>query len=453
MFKVFELLKATKGKLISGSADAQVNAISIDSRTINENDAFIAIRGVTFDGHNFIQEAIDKGAKAVIVQYQVSGIKCQDKNINLIKVKDTIKALGDIANFQRRKFSIPVIAVTGSNGKTTAKEMIAWVLSKGFCVLKNEGTKNNQIGLPQTLTQLNRNHDIAVLELGANHFGEIGYLAKICQPNIGIITNIGPSHLEFLMDLGGVLKEKYTLIENLERPGIAILSSDDKLLGEKISGNKKNFIFSFGFKHKSDFFVTGIKNNSERLEFMVNKKFKFRLRTPGLFNIYNALAAITVARILGFEYKAIASRLLSFDFPKSRLQVIKLKNIKFLDDTYNSNPASLNAALDTLANFKARGRRIFVMGDMLELGKHKELFHRKIGRYLTHACDTFISVGKLSKLAAQEAKNFGFDGKNIFTCQTSSQARDILRQKISADKDDIVLVKGSRAMKMEGVFK
>ena len=458
MFKVNELLKATGGRLINAKGDISIRGISIDSRTINSQDAFIAIRGNNFDGHNFIEESIKKGASCVIKESRFkidagSWMIGNRRKVALLEVKDTIKALGDIARYHRSKFDIPIIAVTGSNGKTTTKEMAAWILSKKYKVLKNEGTKNNQIGLPLTLLSLNNYHDIAVLELGTNHFGEIDYLARVCQPNIGIITNIGLAHLEYLHNLESVFKEKYTLIKNLQRPYVAILNADDGLLRKKIAGmSKKAFILGFGVKNKSDFFAAHIRELNGKTEFLL-QKYRFTLNTLGVYNIYNASAAIAVARIFGIGLRSIASRLTTFHFPQSRLKLITLNKIKFIDDTYNSNPASLKHALDTLNNFKIKGRKIFVMGDMLELGRYNRLFHCRVGRDVAKVCDVFISVGELSKLTAKAAVALGFDIKNMFTCATCSEARDILLNKVSPRGKDIVLVKGSRLMKMEEIFR
>ncbi len=488
MFRVDELVEATKGKLINlqlprtkvrglSKVDTETlsssglragfssgecineargitaRGISIDSRTIKPQDVFIAIKGNNFDGHDFINEAITKGASCV---FKEPGSKAKDRgrNVPFIEVKDTIKALADIAIFQRKKFNIPVIAITGSNGKTTTKEMVARVLSGKFNVLKNEGTKNNQIGLSLALLNLNSSHDIAVLEAGTNHPGEIEYLAGVCQPNICVITNIGPSHLEYLHNLGGVFKEKYKLVENLVKPYIGILNADDNLLKSKISPkHAKTVIFGFGMKNSCDFSARLIKNDITGFEFCVNKKYKFRLKTPGHYNIYNALAAITVARILGLAYKDIIYRLNTFDFPQSRLKFKEINSVKFIDDTYNSNPLSLSLALNALANFRIKGRKIFVMGDMLELGKSEKSFHYQAGRQAARCCDVFITVGNLSKAAARGALASCFDTRNIFTCQTIDQARRILFDKLLINRGDLILVKGSRRMKMDEVFK
>lgn len=462
MFKVNELLEATQGRLIQGRENITVKGISIDSRTIGPGEAFMAIKGINYDGHDFMGEAIEKKTNCIIVassrHFKIQRQKRaqKDRRITFIEVKDTTKALGDIAHFWRNKFDIPVLAITGSNGKTTAKEMTAWILSKRFKVLKNEGTENNHIGLPLTLLELNRNHDIAVLELGTNHFGEINYLTQISQPNIGIITNIGPAHLEYLHNLEGVLREKYTLVENLRRPHIAILNSDDDLLRTQVVRKaKKPVIFGFGIKYRSDFFATDIKIINGKIEFTPHpcKGIRFTLKTMGYFNIYNALAAAACARIFGIAYKDIASRLAVFDFPQGRLKIVRLNKIRFIDDTYNSNPLSLKQALETLDNFRMKGKKIFIMGDMLELGNYGESFHYQAGQKAAGICDIFITVGKLSKLAAQAAKMSGLNIKNIFTCESPDEAGDVLFNKVTPKEDDIVLVKGSRLLKMEQLFK
>lgn len=452
MFKIEELLKAAGGNLIYGSKSAPVKGISIDSRTIRSGYAFVAIKGKSFDGHDFIDEAIKRKATCVISE--AGRRKRQAGGVTFIEVADTIKALGDIARFQRKKFDIPLIAITGSSGKTTMKEMISRVLSGKYKVLKNRGTENNHIGLPMTLLKLDRNYDLAVLEAGTNHFGEVSYLAGVCLPNIGIITNIGAAHLEYFKNLRGVFKEKYSLIRHLRRPQIAILNADNALLKRQIAGrDSSRFILGFGVKNRADFFASDIKNFSGGLEFLVNKKYRFTLKTLGYYNIHNALAAIAVARLFGMGYKEIARRLVSFNFPEGRLKSRELNNIRFIDDTYNSNPLSLKQALEALNSLEVTGRKIFVMGDMLELGKQEKLFHRQAGRKVAEVCDAFVAVGRLSGLAAEAAKNSGFDIKNIFTCRTPLEAREILFNKISPGEGDVVLIKGSRRIRLEEVFR
>lgn len=454
MFTITELLKATEARLIQVGRQEQIRGISINSRTIPSGFAFVAIKGSNFDGHNFISQAIEKGASCIIIgKGKGRGRGRFFDKVTIIEVKNTIKALGDIAAFHRRRFAIPVIAVTGSNGKTTTKEMLCWLLSTRFKVLKNEGTKNNHIGVPLTLLKLNKSCDMAVVELGTNHCGEIGYLARIAQPNIGVITHIGPAHLEYFKNLEGVFKEKYSLLEHLIAPAISILNSDDKFLHKKIYTGTKRPIFSFGIRHPADFFATDI-HRDKKLEFRIkDSRYKIRLNTLGLGNISNALAAIATARIFGLDYKTIALRLSIFEFPQGRLKMRELKRIRFIDDTYNSNPLSLREALNTLAHLKTKGRKIFVMGDMLELGKGAEAFHYQAGRLAAGVCDVLISVGNLSQEAAGVARKIGSARLNVFHCQTTRQAADILWKKILPEPEDIVLVKGSRAMQMERVFR
>lgn len=451
MFKVDEIIKATKGILIQGSFQGSLAGISTDSRGLKAKEAFLALRGENFDGHDFIVSAIKSKASCLIVEKDPQVFI--PTAVAVIRVKDTTVALGDIARFQRQKINLPVIAVTGSNGKTTTKEMIAWVLSAQGLVLKNEGTKNNQIGLPQTLIQLSKRDNFAVVEIGTNHFGEVDYLAKIASPNIGIITNIGPSHLEFLEDLKGVAKEKTALLDNLATPAIALLNADDRslkgLIQRKIKGRH---IFSYGINEKSDFCASGIKLKNGKVQFKVNSKFNFELSTLGDYNIYNALCAIAVGRIFGLSYHKIRARLAAFKFPKGRLNLVEFKGLRFIDDTYNSNPFSLNAALAALGAVDCKGRKILIMADMLELGKQKELLHRQIAWSITNTCDLLIAVGSLARITACAARENGLAAKHIFCCDNALQARDILFKKISVQEEDLILVKGSRLMKMEKVL-
>jgi len=451
MLKAEELLRAAAGSASGGAAAlGTVDGFSIDSRTIKKGEAFIALEGVNFNGHDFIGDAVGKGASCVISEPFSSKERKKYRGVFFIEVQDTVKALGGIARYMRRKSGIPVVAVSGSNGKTTTKEMIAWVLSLSFNVLKNEGTKNNHIGLPQALLGLNEQSELAVLELGSNHFGEIDYLSGICEPNVGVLTNIGPSHLEFFNDLRGVFREKYSLIRNLRQPGIGILNSDDIFLNREM-GRSSGTVLNLGFggTKKCEFFADKIRPSGDKICFSVNNN-KFAINSLGRHNVYNALAAIAVARIFGMEYKAIRKRLLEFDFPKGRLKVIRVNEASFIDDTYNSNPASFKNALAALSMFKTRGRKIVVMGDMLELGGERERLHSQAGEEAARVCDIFITVGELSRHAAESARGLGL--RDIFVCSSAQEARRVLFDSVSLKKNDVVLVKGSRSMRMEGVF-
>jgi len=445
MFKIYELVRASQGKLISGDGQKNVKGISIDSRKIQKGEAFLAIRGDNFDGHDFIKAAAARGASCIIAEKDLSGI-----GVALIKVKNSTKALGSIAHYNRKKYNIPVIAVTGSNGKTTTKEMISQVLSKEFKVLSNEGTKNNHIGLALTLLKLDSTYDLAVLEVGTNHFGEVKYLSAIASANIGVITNIGPSHLEHFKSLKGVFKEKRNLISGLEKPAITVLNADDKFLrAELLRKNSKVFSLGVGINNPSDFRASLISRVSGKQKFTVNRRLQFALTVPGYYNIYNSLAAIALGRIFGISYQKIASALSVFKLPSGRLNLIKRKGISFIDDTYNSNPLSLGQALDLLKEMKPTGRKIAVIGDMLELGKDTAAFHAESIAKAAKFCDRIIAVGSLSSYSL---KGINFGREKITSCLNSSQARSILFKEIKVNPNDIILVKGSRRMNMEEVF-
>ncbi len=489
MFRLGEITKAVGGQLFSGDPRLRINGVSIDSRTIKDGELFVAIRGGRFDGHDFIQEVIHKGAKAIIIQDSGCRLPHTHK-IPYIKVIDTRRALADLARFHRQRFSIPLIAVTGSNGKTTTKDILAWLLSSHANVLKNPGTQNNDIGVPLILLKLDISYDIGVLELGTNHFGEIAYLANIVQPNFGIITNIGPAHLEYLRNLSGVYKEKVNLLKNLKSPKIAILNADEPRFA-RLKKDEKTFVVTYGINNKCDFQATSIKLTSKKtIEFLVNARSprgklrnsnyesgdspevtsscrmeqplrlpirphrqRIQLNTIGHANIYNALAAIVVARLLGWDYESIRQRLATFVFPEGRLKPIKLNGISFIDDTYNANPASLSEALGILSRFRVNGRKIFVMGDMLELGASSEEFHRQAGIQIARTCDVFIGVGRFSQFAAHWACKSGLSKDRVFSCQDSQKAGNLLFKTLKPNHRDLILVKGSRLMKMEKVLR
>ncbi|MCM8791615.1 MAG: UDP-N-acetylmuramoyl-tripeptide--D-alanyl-D-alanine ligase [Candidatus Omnitrophica bacterium] len=449
MPKILEIVKATKAELIRGNIDLEFSDICIDTRKLKKGEIFLAIKGNRFDGHDFIKEAKDKGASALIVEKLPKIIP----DITLLKVNDTVKALTDIAKYQRNKFPIPLIAITGSNGKTTTKEMLAYLLSLKYKVLKNEGTQNNQIGLSLTLLKLDKSYDIAVVELGTNHFGEIGYLTEISSPQIGVVLNIGPAHLEFFKALDGVYNEKISLIKSLSFPFIGILNSDDPFLRDALNNHiKDKFLISFGIKHKADFQADNLKWERQRVSFVINQN-KFYLNTLGFFNVYNALAAITVCRLFGFSYRDLILRVKNFKFPSQRLEIKNIKGITFIDDTYNSNPVSLNEALKVLGRLNIKGRKIAVIGDMLELGKNTDEFHYKASIHISRLCDIIIGVGKFFGKMDKTISSFYLKGKLIFTCNTAKEAKDILIKKVKPSKGDLILIKGSRLMYMEEVFK
>ncbi len=447
-FTAEEILKATKGRLICGDSRRFFGGISIDSRTIKSGELFISVIGNNFDGHKFIKIAKKKGARGAVISKDVSLSFPPD--FLIIRVNDTTAALGKIANFHRLRFKIPIIAVTGSNGKTTTKEMLAFVLKKRYKVLSSLGTNNNQIGVPLTLLKLKPTHQMAVLEFGTNHFGEIEYLRNIAQPTIAIITNIGPSHLDFFKNLYNVYKEKLSLIKTFVKGQLAIINRDDKYLSRISSYGIKCKVVGFGVESKCDFKAEGIAFQENRIKFLLNAKIPLELKTLAYHNIYNCLAIIACCKYLHLGYNCIQAQLKKFCFPSGRLEVKNFKNITVIDDTYNSNPSSLKNAIDSLSNLDSFGRKVLICADMLELGKSAKEFHLSLGKYAANSgVDLLISVGRLASLISKAALKTGIKKEMVFHFPDTQSALKRIPNMIRAN--DTVLVKGSRMMRMEKV--
>lgn len=422
------------------------NSISIDTRTIKKDEIFIAIKGERFDGHDFVKEAFRKGAKSAIVS---KGVKFPPKyEERLIRVKDTVEALGEIAKAHRLKFNIPIIAITGSNGKTTSKDMAAFVLSAKYNVLKNETSKNNLIGLPLTLLKLEGKHQIVVLEMGMNHFGEIARLCDIAKPNIGVITNIGPSHLEFLGTLKNVFLAKSELLKSLPRDGIAILNRDDIFL-RNAKGLKCKKLY-FGIRERCAFQAKNLENKRDKWHFSIGKQENFELPLFGKHNVYNALIAVALARQFGLKSSVIRKKLSLYKkAPSMRLELKNIRGFKILDDSYNSNPFSMECAIDTLRLCNTKGKRIVVSGDMMELGKGAKAMHGNIGRMISKShVDILVTLGSLSKFMSKGARTGGM--RHLYHAKSHNDAAKFLKD--VAEPGDIILVKGSRAMQMERVI-
>ncbi len=448
MFNIKEIISATKGSLVSGKVLKRLTGICIDSRTLIAGSIFIPIVGKKFDGHDFVKEAVKKGAKAVIYADE-NKVKDFEKGVVYIKVNNTTQALGSLARFHRRRFDIPVIAVTGSSGKTTTKEMISWVLSAKYSIHKNKGTQNNLIGVPLTLLEIHSKHDICVIEMGTNRIGEIRQLTQIAEPNVGVITNIGPAHLEFLGDLKGVYKEKIELIKKLSHPGIAVLNKSDIYLG-KLSRVRSKPLFFYGINQECDFRATEITYKGGAISFLFNGIHEIEIKHSALHNVSNALAAISCGLIFGLDISEMKERIQSFDSPDMRLKEIKLKDCVVFDDSYNSNPQSLKQAIDVLCRQSQAARRILVMGDMLELGKKSEEFHAYFGTYVSKKpVDILVTTGEFSKFAADTAKKSGMNSACVFHFEDRSTLIEFLH--VNIKPGDVILVKGSRSMQMEKI--
>jgi UDP-N-acetylmuramoyl-tripeptide--D-alanyl-D-alanine ligase len=429
--------------------ESVVGGVSTDSRSVGQNELFFALEGERFDGHDYIREACEKGARHFIVSKPVPAVSANGAPNNFIRVKDTLKAYGDLAKCYRAKFRIPAIAVTGSSGKTTVKELTAHVLSERFRVLRNRGTENNLVGVPKTIFGLEPAHEALVLEMGTNHPGEIERLSSIIGPQIGVVTQIGQAHLEGLKSREGIRDEKLSLLNHIERGGLFILNGEDPMLRDVKSGVHK--ICRIGFsKETADLWAERIWCHEKGTSFYAEGEL-FESPLLGRHNILNALAAMQAGRAMGMEAREIRKGLASFKAVAGRLQFRNVDGILFLDDTYNSNPESFRASLETLKEFKIRERKGVVCGDMLELGEHSERLHREIGALMADFLfDFVIAAGPASKALVDEALKRGMNAKKIHPVKNSDEAGKLCRE--LAQAGDMVLVKGSRGMKMEKVF-
>lgn len=454
--RVSEIIRITRGRLLCGDArtDIDLSRISTDSRTIRKGGFFIALKGPNFDGNDFVEAVLEKGAIGAIVSNCKNG-DSPHLRVNgpgtvpiFIQVKDTARALQAIAHYHRMRFKIPVIAVTGSNGKTTTKEMIWSVLSTRYNVLKNDGTENNHIGVPRTLLRLNAKHDMCVLELGTNHYGELRLLGSISRPGTVVMTNIGPSHLESLKVLGGVFKAKKEILEYLTEGGTLILNGDDPhLLRIK---SKRFKIIRFGFGESNDFRASQAEVGKNSIRFSVNGGSPFKLNILGEHNIYNALAAIATASEFGIPHKSIQTAFLRYRPGPMRLNLVRVRGIDIINDSYNSNPLSMEGALNVLKRYPARKRWV-VSGDMLELGADGRYFHEALGEAIAdRAVDGLLTLGRLSSHAHSRALACGMDRSAALHCKTHNQIASALRRCVK--KGDVILIKGSRGMKMERVI-
>lgn len=458
-FKLDEILKATDGVLIHGTKGVNFSGVAIDSRTINPGELFICIKGNNFDGHDFIQESVKNGAKGIIIsrkdilEKKTGFAGSKDQGLIVILVKDGLDSLHGIANYHRKRFSILLIAVTGSNGKTISKEMIASVAMTGFNTLKSEGNLNNLIGLPLSLLMLTPQHEVVVLEMGMSAAGEIRRLCRIAEPNIGVITNIGDAHLEHLGSVEKVKEAKAELIDFLGKDDVVSLNADDPLVFD-MAKRMRGRVITFGIDSEAAVRALHIDNRglsgSDILLRVRDSESPVHLTMPGHHNIYNALSAAAVGSILDIGTDKIREGLESFRGMPMRMERIDTGGITIINDTYNANPVSMEAALRVIADSDLAGNSFFVAGDMLELGEDSYRLHRDIGRKVAEfSIDYLITVGELSQLIAEEAVAVGMGEDKVHVCKNHDAAFRILSERLK--NGDCVLVKGSRGMKMEKV--
>ncbi|HOD11498.1 MAG TPA: UDP-N-acetylmuramoyl-tripeptide--D-alanyl-D-alanine ligase [Candidatus Omnitrophota bacterium] len=443
MFTIEEILFCTNGKIVNSYPALRVRGVSTDTRTIRPGDLFVALSGKNFDGHQFIKNAISKKASALLVSKK---ILLPHARIPTIIVEDTLQAYCALAKYHRARFSIPVIALTGSVGKTTTKELLGKVLSSHFHLLKNFQTENNEIGVAKTLLQLNNKHSLAVLEFGTNHFGEIERLARMGQPTIAILTNIGDSHLEFLKNRQGVFKEKSNIFRCSPRLECIVYNSDDDWLATIGIRYPKTDVLRFSIDKKSHYQAKNITAKGMRITFQVGSE-KFSLKTLSKENVYNALVAIALGRKFRVPYAQIKRSLWNFRFPKGRQNILKVSGRWVIDDTYNANPASVSSALNALELFPSSGKKYFVFGDMKELGRSSRTAHQRVGRLSADkGVKVLLAYGTWSRIASEQACKHGVESHHY-----SRQEKIVEYLMQNTLPADVILIKGSRGMRMEHI--
>lgn len=449
-YSLQEIAKAVRGELEGPQKSERFKGdVSTDTRHIQAGQCFVALRGPQFDGHRFIEEAIRKGVTLCVAE-KASLPSSLELSCDFIWVDNTLQALGRLAAYHRRQLGkkIPVIAVTGSCGKTTTKDLIAHFLATKYKVLKSEGSENNYIGVPKTLLRW-KDEEVIVVELGTNRSGEIRHLSKVVNPTHAVITMIGNAHLSGFKNVRGVQEEKMSILESMDENSVLVYNADDKNI--KHPDFKKFKKIRVGFTKTYDHYADQLDLMHDGANFMLDGKEKVTSPLLGKHNILNFLLALGVAAELGVTRQAAVKSISSFKAPKGRVRFQEIGEVAWIDDSYNSNPSSLDAAIELFRSYPKTGRKILVIGDMLELGPKASLFHREAGRSIAqYQFDLVLTVGQLAKRFAEEARFFGFASERINEFANSEDAGKFLKTQLKSG--DTVLLKGSRGMKMERVM-
>ena len=443
-FTPAEVLAATKGRCLAPGAAAKFAGVATDTRNLAAGALFVALSGERFDGHDFIEAAVRQGAAGIVASREPAGLPA---TVAVFLVSDTRLAYQDLARFHRCRFLMPVIAVTGSNGKTSTKDMIAAVLSTQRNILKTEANFNNEIGLSQTLLKIAPEHEAVVVEMGMRGLGEIAGLAATALPTVGVVTNVGETHLERLGSVENIAAAKAELVQALPMDGIAVLNGDDvHVMAMRQKTNAR--VVTYGTGPDLDVQAINLQYSAQGVTFDCRTKQAttgIALPVPGIHNVYNALAAIAVALELGVGLEAAACGLATFEPGKMRLNIRKYGDVTVIDDTYNASPLSMAAAIDVLATV-AKGRKLAAIGDMLELGTAAQAAHEKVGRQLAAAgVETVLALGDMARVAAETARDHGV--AMVVACPDHPAAIALLRKILLPG--DTLLLKGSRGMTME----
>lgn len=446
------IARTIQGKIYGHGPIREVERVSIDTRTLTPGSLFFALKGERFDGHDFLKQAWDKGAIGVVVEKGELAKEYAASQKTVILVEDTLKALQTLARSHREKLKIPVIGITGSNGKTTTKDMVAAVLEERYQVLKTQGNFNNEIGLPLTLLELKPFHEAAVLEMGMRGLKEIEALCQMARPNGGIITNIGVTHYELLGSVENIAKAKGELVESIPEQGFCLLNGEDRW-SHRLSTLCRGKVLYYGFDANAQIRARELKNTEKGTAFILETEkgsTPVNLPLPGEHNVLNALAAAGVGLELGLGLSEIAQGLENVKLSAMRLALVPGKNESLIiNDAYNANPTSTKASLKVLAERKKR-RAIAVLGDMRELGSLEVVGHEEVGKHLVElSIDYLLTVGPLARHIAQGALQQGMDPTRVFSFDNNNDAKKFLAELLLPG--DVVLVKGSRALQMEEI--
>ena len=439
--KIVEMCECT---VISRGTASTVEKFCSDTRIIEKNDLFISLKSETADGITYIKEALEKGAMGVITEYNIpEEIVSKYNNKLILKVKNITDSIQKIAKYKRTLYDIPIVAVTGSVGKTSTKDIIASVIGKKYNVTKTKGNYNNHIGVPLTILSWNENTEAAVVEMGMNHFGEIELLTNIVRPTIAIITNIGTAHIGILGSRENILKAKMEILDGLTPDGCIILNNDNDLLNKCNIKNYKKI--TYGIENSSNYVAYDIARNETYTEYKIkinDKEEKVYVPVPGDHFIYNSLCAIAVGKELNIETDKIIEGIKTFEITGKRNEILEINDIKIMNDYYNASYDSMKASLEVLSNIKAT-RRLAILGDMLELGEYAEKLHSMVGEEVAkNKIDVLCTVGELSKSTAKTAKTLGT--KEVYQFSTNEECIDKLGEIVR--KNDAILIKASNAM-------
>lgn len=437
----------TNGKLNNEDfSDIIIDEVSIDTRTLEKDELYVPIIGENFDGHIFIEKAIDKGAAAILSNYN----SYENNDFPVIYVEDTTKAMQDLSSNYRSRVNPKIIAITGSNGKTSTKDMLASVLSHKFKTKKTIGNLNNHIGLPKTLLTFDNDTEVGIVEMGTDGFGQIELLSNIAKPDIAIITNIGDSHLEQLKTKENIAKEKLHILDGLSKNGIFIYNLDDPILSSEYEKNKEDRItITIGKHPEADYNIEIIETNNNGTAFKVNKDV-FNLNLIGEHQVYNATMAISVSDILDVDRSTLREALMKNQSTEMRTELLNFEGFDVLNDSYKSNPQSLLSAISTLKILHGYSQKIAILGDMLELGETEKELHSEIGKQIKSSdVDYLLLYGPLSKNIAEEAEK-NFPEGRVFYFESKDRLVDKAKTLIS--KGSIVLVKASRSMHLEEII-